>query len=123
LLGRLEIGGTPLLTLLARGLDPAAACIGLTGTLLLAFILSFPANELLIPLALVIAGTGSGDPAALFSLPTALCAAVFTLFHWPCSTTVLTVWHETRSRKWTVLSILVPTAAGAALCAAVHLIV
>ena len=122
LLGRLSPGGTPLLTLLARGLDPAAACIGLTGTLLLAFFLSFPANELLIPLALMIAGTGAGDPAALFSLPTALCAAVFTLFHWPCSTTVLTLWHETRSLKWTGLSVLIPTGVGALLCAGVNLV-
>ena len=122
LLGRLTPGGTPLLTLLARGLDPAAACVGLTGTLLLAFLLSFPANELLIPLALMIAAPGARDPAALFPFPAALCAAVFTLFHWPCSTTVLTVWHETRSLKWTALSVLVPTAVGLALCAGVHLI-
>ena len=122
LLDRLAPGGTPLLSLLARNLDPAAAVFGLTGTLLLAFLLSFPANELLIPLALMIAGTGTGDPAALFTLRTALCAAVFTLFHWPCSTTVLTVWHETRSLKWTALSVLIPTAVGLALCAGVNLV-
>ena len=123
LLDRLAPGGTPLLTLLARGLDPVAALLGLSGTLLLAFFLSFPANELLIPLALLIAGTGAGDPALLFSLPTALCAAVFTLFHWPCSTTVLTVWHETRSLKWTLASVLLPTAVGVILCAGVNLLV
>lgn len=124
LLDRLPVGGRPLLSLLAAGLDPVAALLGLTGTLLLAFLLSFPANELLIPLALMIAGptVAAGDPAALFPAGTALCAAVFTLFHWPCSTTVLTVWHETKSLKWTLLSVLIPTAIGAVLCAGTHLI-
>lgn len=125
LLDRLPVGGRPLLSLLAAGLDPVAALLGLTGTLLLAFLLSFPANELLIPLALMIAGptAAAGDPAALFPAGTALCAAVFTLFHWPCSTTVLTVWHETKSLKWTLLSVLLPTAVGAILCAGVNLLV
>lgn len=122
LLDRLTLDGTPLLPALARGLDPAAALLGLTGTLLLAFLLSFPANELLLPLALLIAGAETGDPAVLFPARTALCAAIFTLFHWPCSTTVLTVWHETKSLKWTAMSILVPTAVGAALCAGVNLV-
>jgi ferrous iron transport protein B len=125
LLDRLPVGGRPLLSLLAAGLDPVAALLGLTGTLLLAFLLSFPANELLIPLALMIAGptVAAGDPAALFPAGTALCAAVFTLFHWPCSTTVLTVWHETKSLKWTLLSVLLPTAVGVLLCAGVNLLV
>ena len=122
LLDRLTLGGTPLLAALARGLDPVAAVLGLSGTLLLAFLLSFPANELLLPLALLITGTEGGDPAALFTLRSALCAAVFTLFHWPCSTTVLTVWHETKSVKWTLFSVLVPTAVGAILCAAFRML-
>lgn len=122
LLDRLSLDGRPLLAALARGLDPAAAILGLTGTLLLAFLLSFPANELLLPLALLIAGAEGGDPAVLFPARTALCAAVFTLFHWPCSTTVLTVWHETKSLKWTLLSVLVPTAVGAVLCTGIRFI-
>ncbi len=115
LLGRLRIGDQALLPLLARGLDPAARLLGLTGPLLLAFLLSFPANELLLPLALLI--TGAGEPAVLFSAHTALCAAVFTLFHWPCSTTLQTVWHETKSPKWTLLALLLPSAVGVLLCA------
>ena len=129
LLGRLDLGGTPLLALLARGLDPAAALLGLSGTLLLAFVLSFPANELFFPLAALIAaaGTGEGGTTLLFGvgaagLRTALCAAVFTLFHWPCSTTVLTVRKETRSAKWTLLSVLLPTAVGVLLCGAIRLL-
>ena len=122
LLNRLTLGGMPLLSALARGLEPLAAILGLRGALLLAFVLSIPANELLLPLALMIAGTEGGDPAALFSARSALCAAVFTLFHWPCSTTVLTIWHETKHAKWTLLSVLLPTAIGALLCATVNLL-
>ena len=114
-LSHLRTGGRPLLELLAAWLDPAAAIMGLTGTLLLAFLLSFPANELLLPLAVLIAGNIQ-SPGLLFTARTAFCAIVFTLFHWPCSTTVLTVWHETKSMKWTLLSVVLPTVAGILLC-------
>ena len=131
LLSRLTLGGEPLLLALARALEPAASVLGLTGTLLLAFILSFPANELLLPLTLRIGFLGAaqavptlGTAALLAQLGVtpgvALCAAVFTLFHWPCSTTVLTVWHETKSLKWTALSVLLPTLIGGSLCALLH---
>ena len=125
LFGRLEVSGEPLLSVLARGLDPLAAVLGLTGTLLLAFVLSFPANELLLPLALLIAGAGETALPALLAtggapVRTALCAALFTLFHWPCSTTVLTVWHETKRAKWTLCAVLLPTAVGMTICALVN---
>lgn len=122
LLNRMTLGDLPLLAALAQGLDPAAKLLGLTGTLLLAFVLSFPANELFIPLALIIAGPalGDGDAAILFTAHSALCAAVFALFHWPCSTTVLTVWHETRSAKWTLAAVLLPTFVGGVLCCLIH---
>jgi ferrous iron transport protein B len=117
--------------LLAARLEPAAALLGLSGALLLAFVLSFPANELLLPLAVLITTAGSslsagfaaaGAPALANGMPplTALCAALFTLFHWPCSTTVLTIRRETGSLRWTLLAILIPTAVGVFLCAAVH---
>ena len=50
----------------------------------------------------------------------ALCAALFTLFHWPCSTTVLTIRKETGSWKWTAAAVLLPTAVGVLLCTLVH---
>lgn len=120
LLGRVRPGGEPLLSFLARSLDPAAALLGLTGTLLLAFLLSLPANELLLPLALLIAGRAGGDPAALFTARSALCAALFTLFHWPCATALLTVYHETKRLRWTALAALLPTLAGTLLCMAAN---
>lgn len=134
-LARLRLDGTPLLTLLSKGLDPPAAFLGLTGALLLAFVLSFPANELLLPLTVLILTAGRTIPGDLgeagirsFLLSngvgpqTALCAAVFTLFHWPCSTTVLTVHRETGSWLTALGSILVPTAVGVLLCAGIHLL-
>ena len=120
LLDRVHVDGEPLLSFLARGLDPAASLLGLTGTLLMAFLLSFPANELFLPLALLIAGRAGGDPAALFSARTALCAAIFTLFHWPCSTALLTVYHETKSLRMTAQAALLPTMAGTLLCMAAN---
>ncbi|MBQ1371932.1 MAG: ferrous iron transporter B [Oscillospiraceae bacterium] len=130
ILAHVQLRGEGLLSLLARCLDPAAAWMGLSGTLLLAFVLSFPANELLLPLAVLIGTAGTslaadaGTVTALAELGVgpqmALCAAVFTLFHWPCSTTVLTVWHETRRWKWTLLCILLPTLAGVTLCVLIH---
>lgn len=129
-LAHLQVGGAGLLHLLAGWLDPVAAWMGLSGTLLLAFLLSFPANELLLPLTVLIGAAGTtlaadgGTAAELAQLGVgaqmALCAAVFTLFHWPCSTTVLTVWHETHRWKWTLLSILLPTAVGVLLCSMLH---
>ena len=47
---------------------------------------------------------------------TALCVLVFTLFHWPCSTTCWTIWRETKSLKWTALSMALPTGCGLLLC-------
>ena len=116
LLSHLQVAGASLLELMAANLDPFARLIGLNGTLLSAFLLSFPANELFLPLAMMIAGSVQ-NPALLFTTRSALCSAIFTLFHWPCSTTVLTIWHETKNLKWTMLSLLLPTSAGVLLCA------
>ena len=54
-----------------------------------------------------------------FSAVQALCTALFCLFHWPCGPTVLTVYRETGSLRWTALSAALPTAIGSALCIAV----
>ena len=105
--------------------------MGLDGVILAAFLLGFPANEIVLPIALMAylqSGvlTEMSDPAALFSLlsangwtrTTAFCMMIFCLFHWPCSTTILTIKKETGSIKWTAVSILLPTAAGTLLCIA-----
>ena len=106
--------------------------LGLDGVILTAFLLGFPANEIVMPIILMAyqqAGvlTEMADSSALLTLllnhgwsgRTMLCMILFCLFHWPCSTTVLTIKKETGSIKWTAVSILLPTLIGAALCMAV----
>lgn len=134
-MANIDINGTPLLNETASLLDPIGKFIGLDGVMLLAFILGFPANEIVIPIALM-AYLSAGEISNYSSLEslkniltqngwdwvTALCACVFSMFHFPCSTTLLTIWRETKSVKWTLLSVLTPLAAGTTLCAIINLL-
>ena len=135
LLANLTVGGESLLMHIAGFLDPLGALMGLDGIILMAFILGFPANEIVLPIILM-AYLQSGvlapmdDKTAILSLlsangwtvKTAVCMAVFSLFHWPCSTTCLTIKKETGSLKWTAVSILLPTGIGVLLCILVNLV-
>lgn len=126
-------GGVSLISRVTGLLDAPGRFLGMDGCLLTAFLLSFPANEMTLSVALS-AYFGQGVSGGLPALPelraallscgwtarTALCALLFCLFHWPCSTTCLTIHKETGSLKWTMASILLPTLAGAALCALVN---
>lgn len=131
----IAVGETTLLLWLARILDPVGIFFGMSGTILLAFILGFPANELVIPMILMILGSEAGLggeisgvhaeqllTAAGWTWKTALCTMVFILFHWPCSTTCLTVYRETRSIKWTLTAFALPTVVGLALCLLLRLV-
>lgn len=134
-LANIKSGGVTLLTLIADFLEPAGRFIGLDGVMLLAFILGFPANEIVIPIALMTyLSTGElSDYSSLEGLKailadngwtavTAVCACVFSMFHFPCSTTLLTIFKETKSLKWTALSVITPLAAGIIICAVINLI-
>ena len=125
-------GGESLLLRLAALLDAPGRFFGLDGAILLAFLLGLPANETVLPILLMLyrASGGLGDTSGLGEIHalllqqgwtgvTALCAVIFTVLHWPCSTTLLTVKKETGNWKWTALSALVPTVMGLALCAMV----
>ena len=127
------LSNTGLLQSLAGILNPAGQILGMNGVLLLAFILALPANELLIPVVLIaITGAGSlqavaglGQQALLSGWLTwkmAVCTMVFTLFHWPCSTTLMTVYRETGSVAKTAAAFFVPTAAGVLLCLMLNLL-
>lgn len=133
LLANITVGEASIFSHLTEAIDPVARVFGLDGVILLAFLLGFPANELVMPL--IVMGylcTGSltsvTDLSAFHALLiangwtacTALCTLVFTVAHWPCSTTCLTIWKETRSIKWTFLSFALPTACGLGLCLLVH---
>lgn len=133
LLGNVQLGGVPALQYLARLLEVPAALIGLNGAVLLAFLLGSTANELVLPIAMMIltSGTavGAETSAAMAEIlqscgwdaRLSLCTLIFFLFHWPCTTTLLTVKKETGSFKWTAAAALLPTAFGALLCALVNL--
>ncbi len=107
------LANTPYLEAVVNFLEPLGRLMGLSGEILAGFLMAFPANELLIP-SIVIAG-GTRWTAAM-----ALCAMVFTVFHWPCSTTLLTVYQQTRSLKQTAAAFFLPTAVGILLCIALN---
>lgn len=128
-MANISVGGQSLLAHGAEFLDPFARLIGLDGYILMAFILGLPANETVIPI-LIMSYTAAGTMLELESLTelhillvdngwtwlTAVCTILFSLNHWPCGTTLWTIYKETRSWKWTWVSFAVPTITGFALC-------
>lgn len=132
-MANVTVGERTLLMHCAGFLDPFAGLLGLDGVILFAFILGLPANEIVVPIILMAylaqgSLTEMADYASLHALlvangwtwVTALCTMLFSLFHWPCSTTLMTIKKETQSLKWTVASFLIPTGCGVALCMAVN---
>lgn len=121
-----------LLQRISSHLDPLGQLFGMNGVILLAFALALPANELLIPVmlmtfsgAVTLQGIGGGEAVLLGKVLTAenvVCTMVFTLFHWPCATTIMTIYKETRSYKKTAAAIVLPTAVGLTLCLMLHLL-
>ncbi|MBQ7782408.1 MAG: ferrous iron transport protein B [Oscillospiraceae bacterium] len=135
LLANITIGDANLLSHMSAFLDPFASLLGLDGVILLAFILGFPANEIVLPIMLMIyMGENTlvdlSEPFLLGNIlrdngwtwQTALCTMIFMLCHFPCSTSCLTIKKETGSWKWTLVSIAVPTATGFILCGMLNLI-
>lgn len=129
ILANVTFGDQSLLLILTGFFDPLGRLMGLDGVILVAFILGFPANEIVIPIILMTyLQTGylvdMKDSMALRELLvshgwtwiTALCMLIFCLFHWPCSTTCLTIKKETGSWKWTAVAVALPTLLGMVLC-------
>lgn len=129
LAANLSINGITVIEYVTSAIDPFAQIIGLDGVILTAFILGFPANEIVLPLILMTyTATGTLTDITELSLIrtvlaengwtalTALNFILFSLMHFPCSTTVLTIKKETGSLKWTALAFLLPTVAGLILC-------
>lgn len=121
------------LDLITALLDVPASFLGLDGAILFAFILGFPANEIVLP-AILMCYLSQGslvDVPALeqlrvlllgrgWTLETAVCMLIFTLFHWPCATTCMTIRKETGSFKWTAAAFFIPAVCGCVLCGLVH---
>ncbi len=135
LLANIFIGDISILGFLASKLNGLGKILGLDGMIILAFLLGFPANEIVIPVMLMgYLSTGNlVDYENLemlkeilvshgWTLLTAINFVVFTLFHFPCSTTILTVKKETGSLKWSLLAFVLPTFIGMFLCLCIHMI-
>ena len=133
LMANITAGGESLLKIASDFLDPIGKLMGLDGVILLGFILGFPANEIVLPIILMIYLTATNltqvpDIGAIseillnngWTVVTAFCTVIFSLFHWPCATTVLTVKKETRSFKWTAISVLFPTLIGFLACVLIN---
>ena len=129
ILANITVADKSLIAYAASALDPIGRIFGLDGAILLSFVLGLPANEIVIPVLLVIySATGAigTDMGILeidnilsengWNVTTAACCAVFALFHWPCSTSIITVYKETKSVLDTILAVLVPTLSGLFLC-------
>ncbi len=128
-LANVHVGGLSLLNHCAGFLDPFARLLGMDGYILFAFILGFPANEIVMPI-IIMSYTAAGsliDFSSLVQLHallvnhgwtwlTAVCVMLFSLMHWPCGTTCLTIKKETQSLKWTLVSFAVPTVTGIVVC-------
>ena len=135
LFANLQIGGASILTLVANFLNPFAKLIGMDGYILTAFILGLPANEIVLPIILM-SYIGHGPLVELedlnsitdiliangWTLLTGINVLIFTLLHFPCGTTLLTIKKETGSLKWTFLSFLLPTVCGIILCMTITLV-
>lgn len=135
LLANTGSGGISTLSRLSGFLDPVGRIMGLDGVIILAFILGLPANEIVIPIIMMCYVSG-GSLVGCASLPelknllvsngwntvTAINTVIFTVFHWPCSTTLLTVRKETGKARCAIAAALIPTVIGTVLCIAVNLV-
>lgn len=135
ILANVTAGDTSLLALLASFFDPLGRLMGLDGMILLAFILGFPANEIVLPV-LLMGYLQTGSLTTYEGLEqlrqillcngwngvTALCMMLLCLLHFPCGTTCLTIYRETGSVKWTAVGFWLPTLIGIVMCIAVNLL-
>ena len=132
LMANLKVNDVSLLNHCAQALDPFASLMGLDGVILIAFVLGFPANEIVLPI-IIMAYTANGSLMEMSSVwemknlfvnngwtaVTAINVMLFSLFHFPCSTTLITIKKETGSFKWTLVAAILPTLIGIACCMAV----
>jgi len=136
IMANVDINGTSILNHVSFFLDPFAKLLGMDGVILLAFVLGFPANEIVMPIIIMsYMATGNlTDFSSLsmlkdllvnngWTITTAISVMIFSLMHFPCSTTCLTIRSETKSNKWMFLSMIIPTVCGIVVCFLFNLIV
>ena len=135
ILANVKYNDTSVLIHLKNTFDPVGIAIGLDGAIIMAFILGLPANEIVLPIILMIYMQTSSlnelpDMEVLksiltengWSITTAVCTMIFSLFHFPCSTTLLTIQKETKSIKWTLASFIIPLMTGVLLCLLINIV-
>lgn len=135
LLANITLGGVTLLSHICLFLEPLAALCGMDGVILTAFLLGLPANEIVLPIILMAYTSGSEltEAGAItevgailtangWSIKTALCFLIFSMAHFPCSTTLISVKKETGSTRWMLIAAALPTLFGAFACMLVNLI-
>jgi ferrous iron transport protein B len=130
LLGNIRVADRSLMAHASTALDPLGRAIGLDGIILLAYVIAIPANEIVVP-TMLMAYLSAGMMTELggldelrgllvgthgWTMLTAVCLMLFSLLHNPCSTTILTIWKETRSARWTAVGALMPLAIAFAVC-------
>ena len=124
-----NIDNTSILNHFTNILDPFGKLIGLDGTIISSFILGIPANEIVIPIALMsylntnlISNFDNINALKTifidngWTIKTAICTILFSIMHFPCATTLLTIKKETKSIWWTFLSFIIPTITGIIIC-------
>ena len=146
LTANLHIGGNSIAWWMVTGLDPVAWLLGLTGVILVAYIVAIPANEIVIPTILMLtvhmtglSGVGEQGSGVMFETEeagtlaailtaggwttlTAVCLMIFSLCHNPCSTTIYTIYKETKSVRWTALATFMPIIIGVVLCGGIAMV-
>ena len=135
LCANISVGGNSLINIFSNFLNPIGVLLGMDGIILLAFILGFPANEIVIPIMMMgyLSNSHLIDISSIntmktillsngWTIKTALCTLVFILFHFPCSTTILTIKKETNSIKWTIISFILPLLIGIIICLMINLV-
>ena len=135
IMANIGINGQSLLSIIANFLNPFAKLMGLDGYILTAFILGIPANEIVLPIILMCylkSGTlvNIEDTIQIgqiliqngWTMLTAMNVMLFTILHFPCATTLLTIKKETSSWKWTAISFAIPTVCGIVLCMFTNLV-
>lgn len=135
LFANIGINGSSILDLIVNFLDPFARLMGLDGYILTGFILGIPANEIVLPIILMCYLQGKAlinieDTFAIgeilrqngWTILTAINVMIFTILHFPCATTLLTIKKETGKMRWVVLSFLIPTVCGIIICMLTNLI-
>lgn len=129
LLSNVSVNGVTVLSCINQLFEPFGNLMGMDGETLSAFFLGIPANEIVLPIALM-SYLGAGEVSSIentsligeilinngWTSVTAICYIIFSVVHFPCATALMTIFKETKSVKWTLLAFIIPTAIGCVLC-------